>query len=74
MKQEDINALRSLARNCVAEVHAAWKIGSAKTQKEKDAISKPILLRYEKKIIPKFTIVHLNYYIGIHTGVLKEKL
>lgn len=74
MKPEDINALKSLARNCVAEVHAAWKSSNAKTQKEKDAISKPILLRYEKRITPKFTIVHLNYYIGVHTGALKEKL
>lgn len=74
MKQEDINALKSLARICVAEINKAWKSANAKTSKEKDAISKSILLRYEKKIIPKFTIVHLNYYIGIHTGVLKEKL
>lgn len=74
MKPEDINALKSLARKCVAEINQAWTEGNARTQKQKGAISREILLRYEKRITPRFTLPYLNYYIGIHTGVLKEKL
>ena len=73
MNATESNAIRATARKCWAEIQATWKQEEAKTIKQREVISRRILLTYEKRINPRFTLYQLLYHIGVHNGTLKER-
>lgn len=74
MQQQESNAIRATARQCWGEIQEAWKKENARTCKQRDAINRRILLSYEKRINPLFTLYQLIYHIGVINGTLKERL
>lgn len=73
MTPELENALRATARQCWKEIQEEWKVKQAGSIKERETISRTILLSYERKIKPRFTIYQLLYHIGVINGTLKER-
>lgn len=73
MDAAEHNAIRATARKCWADIQEAWKAEEANTIKKRDAINRRILLSYEKRINPRFTLYQLLYHIGVHNGTLKDR-
>lgn len=70
METAERNAIRTTARKCWKEIQGAWKAEEAKSIKDREVINRRILLSYERRISPRFTI----YHIGVINGTLKERL
>jgi len=73
MDTAEHNAIRATARKCWADIQEAWKAEEARTVKQREAINRRILLSYEKRITPRFTLYQLLYHIGVLNGTLKER-
>ena len=74
METAEHNAIRATARQCWKEIQGAWKAEEAKSIKDREVINRRILLSYERRISPRFTIYQLLYHIGVINGTLKERL
>lgn len=73
MEVTEANSIRATARQCWKEIQAEWKDKQANSIKERETISRTILLSYERKIKPRFTIYQLLYHIGVINGTLEDR-
>lgn len=74
METAELNAIRATARQCWKEIQGEWKAEEAKSIKDRKVINRRILLSYERRISPRFTIYQLLYHIGVINGTLRERL
>lgn len=71
MTPEELNALRSIARKAKAEIDHAWSQPEITSKSQRDAAARKILLRYENKYAPRFTLPWISWGIGLITGRVK---
>lgn len=67
----EMNALRKIARDCMNECP---DLSIIKTQKERDAITGPLIRKYSKRAqLEGFTHTRFIYALGVMTGQFIER-
>lgn len=70
MISSDNNALRAVAKKCLAECKAASD--GLKTVRERDEARIPVIKKYAESVKPKFNQTQIVYMMGVLNGRLRD--